>query len=954
LAEQVESKQPDELVRVWIKLPPVESYSQFKAAVKAQATTRAERHQTAIQRLRMNHSQSQQELLRELKKLEQDNLAANVKAHWLVNIVEADIAVGHLTQLAGRNDIEAIYPVPKIKTAEPTTAGEAKGMPALAAGVSNNLQFIKADSAWKAGYTGAGRIICSFDTGIDGLHPALFNNWKGHDGDSAAAWFDPKDRASFPHTLPGPSTNHGTQTMGLMVGHDDATGDTIGVAPAAKWISAAVIDISGASIIDAFEWAADPDGDPNSIDDVPDVINHSWGVEEIGCMNIFYDLIDNTEALGIVNIFAAGNEGPTVSSIRNPANRANDSLDCFAVGNFDIGSDAIASSSSRGPSDCNGAVKPNVCAPGTSTWTSTPNGGYGPFGGTSAAAPHVSGLVALLRQKNPNATVDELKEAILAGAVDYGTPGPDNDYGWGVIDCMAALNALPSNNPTPNIRVYAFDHPPIAPGDTVVGTLVLQNIGADAFDVSATLTGTHPALTILNGSAYFGTIFSGDTVRSPDSLRVVVSDTVTIGSILTLDLNIIDSGGNLYASQLHFQIEPPIRRLFVTHNANRISFSISNFGTYGLGPDDNSAFFPIGGVGFTFDGGVNDLYEAGLLIGTDANHVSDGVRNPIGEPDGDFAVLPGGNIELIQPGTVATQETFSRFSDNRAENPIGLEITQESFASDLPQNNDFIILRYVLSLVPQVSSVSNFYVGIYFDWDVVNYASNAGGWDAANEFIWVAYNNGSTLSGFRGVKVLDGATASAFTTTSSYICYSPCGDGFTELEKYTALTAGFSTSDAYKTAQQDLNQVISAGPLSLNGGQKDTVAFAILAGNSLAEITDAASRAVAFYGQLTSTPGEPGGLLPSTFSLSQNYPNPFNPRTTIEYSLSERSRVTLTVYNILGQEIQTLVDKEQNAGRYSVVWDGKDEQGKSMASGVYLYRLSTGKLSMSRKMLLLK
>ena len=64
--------------------------------------------------------------------------------------------------------------------------------------------------------------------------------------------------------------------MGVMIGYDSASDRHIGVAPGARWISAATIDLLGASIIDAFEWAADPDGDPNSIDDVPDVINHSW------------------------------------------------------------------------------------------------------------------------------------------------------------------------------------------------------------------------------------------------------------------------------------------------------------------------------------------------------------------------------------------------------------------------------------------------------------------------------------------------------------------------------------------------------------------------------------------------------------------------------------------------------------------------------------------------------
>lgn len=958
LVSQISSKKPNELVKAWIKLPRVNEATQFKASVNAQAATRAGRYQVAVSRLRRDNTNAQQALVQKLKEMASNNLAANIKPHWIANIVEAEVAAGELSRLASRGDIEVIYAIPQIESIMPDKVDAA---PALSTGVEDNLTFINADDAWLAGYTGTGRVICSFDTGVDGLHPALINNWKGREDDSAAAWFDPRDQESFPHTIPGISTNHGTQAMGILVGHDDVTGDTIGVAPGAKWISAAVIDIPGASIIDAFEWVADPDGDPNSIDDVPDIINHSWGVKNIGCINIFYDLIDNLEALGIVNIFAAGNEGLAgPSTIRNPANRANDSHDCFAVGNITMTTPPqVSGSSSRGPSDCNpGAVKPNVTAPGSVAHTSSPGGGYGSFGGTSAATPHVSGLVALLRQKNPNATVDEIKEAILTTAIDYGDSGPDNDFGWGVIDCMAALNALSPANVYPNVRVYAFDHTPVAPGDTVAGTVVLQNIGADVTGVSATVEGQSFYLTVLNGSAFFGGINEGDTARSDDSIKVIVADSIPAGSILGLPWHITGDGGYSQYVYLHFLVEPRNRRLFVTHDAGRIEFTVSNFGTYGLG---DGSFFPAGGVGFTFDGGANDLYEGGLMIGTAPDSISDGVRNPFGEPDGDFQVLPGGNIELIEPGTFTSQETFSRFSASRAETPIRLEIIQQSYASDSIAHDDFLILRYIVKNTSIVwPTIHGLYVGLYLDWDIVTFSSDAGGWEASEGFAWMAYNDGSSLLNFRGAAVVDGSTASAFTATLDNICYyhptyCPSGDGFTEQEKYDALTDGFSSGSTYKTAQEDLNQVISVGPITLHAGQVDTVAFALLAGNSLADVTAAAAAAqMAYDGVITDVEDETGDMLPTQFTLSQNYPNPFNPHTTIEYSLPVKSHVVLSIYNILGQNIRTLIDKNQGAGCRAVLWDGKTDRGKDVASGIYFYRLQIDEVSITKRMLLLK
>lgn len=89
------------------------------------------------------------------------------------------------------------------------------------------------------------------------------------------------------------------------------------------------------------------------------------------------------------------------------------------------------------------------------------------------------------------------------------------------------------------------------------------------------------------------------------------------------------------------------------------------------------------------------------------------------------------------------------------------------------------------------------------------------------------------------------------------------------------------------------------------------------------------------------------------FSLD-NYPNPFNPVTVINYAVPEKSTVAIEIFNILGQKIKTLVDGERAAGHHSVLWDGKDETGKEVGSGIYLYRLKAGQLTQSKKMLLLK
>ena len=101
--------------------------------------------------------------------------------------------------------------------------------------------------------------------------------------------------------------------------------------------------------------------------------------------------------------------------------------------------------------------------------------------------------------------------------------------------------------------------------------------------------------------------------------------------------------------------------------------------------------------------------------------------------------------------------------------------------------------------------------------------------------------------------------------------------------------------------------------------------------------------------------------IPKDFQLNQNYPNPFNPTTTIRYTVHRPSSVvrspiptTLKIYNILGQLVKTLVNEPKSTGEYEVVWDGKDEKGNSLSSGIYFYRLAIGEQTETKRMLLLK
>jgi hypothetical protein len=99
---------------------------------------------------------------------------------------------------------------------------------------------------------------------------------------------------------------------------------------------------------------------------------------------------------------------------------------------------------------------------------------------------------------------------------------------------------------------------------------------------------------------------------------------------------------------------------------------------------------------------------------------------------------------------------------------------------------------------------------------------------------------------------------------------------------------------------------------------------------------------------------DPDETVPAIYDLAQNFPNPCNPSTTIKYSLETRGFVELSVYNILGRKVRTLVSAEKEVGWHEVMWDGKDDSGDDVSSGIYFYKMSSREYTKTKKMLLLK
>ncbi|MBZ0271616.1 S8 family serine peptidase [bacterium] len=439
LAEILASASPAERIPVYITLVDRLDARALDASLTRAGRTRAQRHFEVVTSLQEHAAATQGPLVSALASAASAGEASPPRAFWIANAVALAATPAVIDAIAARKDVLTVYHDQPIELIEPIEG--AGGLTAdAAAGIAPGIVNSRAPELWALGIDGTGTLACDQDTGADGAHPAFADRWRGLDGGvtPAEAWFDPVGSETFPTD----SGSHGTHTLGTILG-DDGAGSQVGMAPGAKWIGAKTIDVPGGNIysdaVAAFQWMADPDGNPATTDDVPDVVNNSWGIPNPQCKNDFYDSMDAAEAAGVVIVFAAGNEGPIKRSLRSPGNRITTDLNSFAVGALEQGGQKIANFSSRGPSRCDDVtIKPEVSAVGVDVLSSFPNNTYGTLSGTSMATPHVAGAVLLLRQAYPEATVDEVKMALYETAIDLGDAGEDNVFGRGRIDVVEA------------------------------------------------------------------------------------------------------------------------------------------------------------------------------------------------------------------------------------------------------------------------------------------------------------------------------------------------------------------------------------------------------------------------------------------------------------------------------------------------------------------------------------
>jgi len=362
--------------------------------------------------------------------------ASNIKKLWIINGLALNASPDLINKIALLPSVESVRldaPI-ELPVAIPSYFGEPEW----------NLDAVNVRQVWTQGHRGQGAVIASLDTGVDWHHPDLQDKWRGGNN----SWYDfsdPDFNPNDPLNLPFDIDGHGTGVMGIMVG-GTLGGTAIGMAPEAQWIAGRIFNDLGESSVsvihEGFQWILDPDGDPET-DDAPDVVNNSWGFPDIAgtCFAEFQNDINALRSADIAVVFSGGNEGPEQMTSVSPADNPG-SFSAGAVDEFLL----VDSFSSRGPNACDDNIFPDLTAPGIYvktcglTYDGILPGSYVYQIGTSFAAPHIAGAMALLRGAYPDMTVGELETVLRVSAVDMGISGPDDDFGYGILDVAGAIN----------------------------------------------------------------------------------------------------------------------------------------------------------------------------------------------------------------------------------------------------------------------------------------------------------------------------------------------------------------------------------------------------------------------------------------------------------------------------------------------------------------------------------
>jgi hypothetical protein len=764
------------------------------------------------------------------------------------------------------------------------------------------ISLIQANNAWDINKGDTNIVVGITDTGWEPTHPDLLPNVKinyndpingtDDDGDGFTDNYMGWDLGSNDNDATFESAFHGVSVTGLAAATPDNTAGIAGVGFNTKFLPVKISNSVGV-LTQAYQ------GIVYAADHGCFVINCSWG--SFSYSQFGQDVIDYaTINKGCLVIGAVGNDNLETTF--------------YPAGYKGVLSVANSNQSDLKSASSNYGYYVDVSAPGEGLWTTYPNGSFGLNGGTSMAAPIVAGGAALLKAQFPGYNNFQIAALLQTTADDLNPNNPTyfDKIGSGRINLFTGVSATaPKFAALINHTVIDNNDNNFLQGDTLLIETFFENYLDPIGATTVTITTTSPFVSIVDGTTTLSAMGTmGLASNSADKFKVEVLSGAAVNEAVVFKAVITDGG---YSNNEYFTVV--LNPDYINLAENQVATTITSNGRIGFADASNNF-----GLGFEYDGDQL-LYEAGLMIGRSSSRVSDGVRGEAGQDD-DFTSQQ--HVGFYPP-YVSALDLYGNFGDYLETNSVNVFVKQFSYAYT---GDKYIIVVYNISNVGLLP-ITNVHAGIFADWDIDVAGANKSGYDAARKLGYIQSLGSDTI--YAGIKLLSADAANNYSLDLDGTGgVSANGGGFTTSEKFTTLTTARNTAGG--TAGADVAHVVSANGFNLNGGEGKTIAFAILAGDSLLDLQNSADAAQIRYDADALTVEE--DIMVKSVSV---YPNPTAGLINIE---SEKIIEKVIVTNVVGEVVLVSSAKQINVA--------------TQPNGIYFVEVFTDKQRFSEKIVLLK
>lgn len=512
------------------------------------------RRELMVNELKKYSQKTQADVMSVINAEERNDKVIDVKSFWLTNFISCKAKRDLIYQLASHPDVAAIVYNGEMEVVSDAIEKKTRSVQSSAE-VAQHLTQIKADKAWELGYTGKGVIVAVLDSGVNTEHADLKDHlWNGN----AQHGYN----VVYPGQDPIDTGSHGTHCAGIVCG-DGTSGKITGVAPDATLMSIKLYEGNSGLTLErltrGIEFAVDNDADILSI-------SQGWrGSYATAYRTELRNTFNNLLELGIIAAVACGNDRYDINSYPVP-NNVRTPGDCpppwlhpdqttqgglssvVSVGAVDE-NNVVLGISSQGPVEWYdypynpgiGLIRPDIAAPGEAISLSNDlNELYAKKAGTSQAAPSVAGVLALMLEKNPELTPADLCRIIETTATKV-SEKKNNDTGSGVINALAAVQAVDFNTTGPYINKHSFTNNFI-PGTNLNLELTLVNNGkgSTSGNTNVSISTNDSYVSIVDGSESYGVMAASQTATatfvisidklSPDNHKATLNVNATNGS----------------------------------------------------------------------------------------------------------------------------------------------------------------------------------------------------------------------------------------------------------------------------------------------------------------------------------------------------------------------------------------------------------------------------------------